>query len=275
MKRRCQTGLWILAIALPLASAIAQDSEESQSTPRNEALERLLDDVRQQAGADAEINSQREAQFGEEQAARRRTLEETEAELARQRERGRALRTTFDRNEVRLEELNDQLRVRTGDMGELFGIFRQMAAEAGAVIDNSLVTAEFPQRRTLSDAISTSDNIPTIDELKALQSMLLEEIVFSAQVSRFETEVNDAAGARQTVPVVRIGAFNAVSADGYLHLNEGEYTVSVLPWQPASHYFRVIVLSFRSCVCITSPSIVIASKRTVGSVACVLNFMRA
>jgi biopolymer transport protein ExbB len=78
--------------------------------------------------------------------------------------------------------------------------------------------------------------VPAIDDLKALQTMLIEEIVFSSQVSRFETELNDVTGATQTRPVVRIGTFNAVSADGYLHMNEGESTLSVLPRQPARHY---------------------------------------
>ena len=235
MTLRLPSLLGVLA-AMPLTMAVAQEPGETTAAQRNEALERLLEDVRQQAGADSEINAEREEAFSEEQAQRRQTLEETQAELERQRARSRALRATFDRNEVLLEELNDQLRVRTGDMGELFGIFRQMAAEAGAVIDGSLITAEFPQRTESSSAISTSDDVPTIDDLKALQALLVEEIVFSSQVSRFDAALSDATGATRTQPVVRIGAFNAVSADGYLHMSEGESTLSVLPRQPARHY---------------------------------------
>ena len=234
--RHCYLTLLCMAVVLPFATAIAQDPEGLEGAQRNEALERLLDDVRQQAGADAEINAERESVFSEEQADRRRTLEETRAELERQRARSRALRGTFDRNEIRLEELTDQLRVRTGDMGELFGIFRQVAAEVDAVIDSSVITAEYPQRGASSYAISVSEGVPAMDDLKALQTLLIEEIVFSSQVSRFETALNDVTGAVQSAPVVRIGAFNALSADGYLHMTDGETTLSVLPRQPARHY---------------------------------------
>lgn len=228
--------LFAAALMVVGSSAVSQETGQPPAEPRNEALERLLEDVRQQSVVSAEENNEREGIFSEEQAERRAVLDESLAELQRQTERSRNLRARFDDNEVLLEELNDTLRIRTGDMGELFGIFRQMAAETSGALAESLATVENPERRDRATAIAESGDIPVIDDLRALQLLLLEEMVESGRVSRFESDITDATGQNQTEQVVRIGLFTAVSADGYLQSTAADGSFNVLPRQPARRY---------------------------------------
>lgn len=209
-------------------------AQEEPATEQNDALDRLLEEVRQQGQESRQENAGREEIFSNEQQRRADIRASTEAELERQTVRSNQLRARFDENELRLENLNDTLRVRTGDMGELFGIFRQMSAELSGVSGDSLLAVEDPGRIDRIGAIAGSDDVPGIEELRALQVLLLEEMVESGKVSRFDSELSDAAGLTQTEQVVRIGTFNAVSADGYLQMTAAG--LSVLPRQPARRY---------------------------------------
>ncbi len=221
------TLLWLLP-----GQAAAQEQPPAEAEPH--PLDSLLEEVRQLADETRAINEEREQEFTDEQEDRAAILAETEAELARQTERSDQLRARFDENELQLETLNDTLRVRTGDMGELFGVFRQMAAEVSGAAGESFLTAEEPGRIGRIAALTASDGVPGIDELRRLQVLLLEEMVESGRVSRFETELSDAEGMKRTAEVVRIGVFNAVSVEGYLQLSEAG--LNVLPRQPARRY---------------------------------------
>lgn len=220
-----------LLLMLWCGAAVAQEPAAEEQI---NALDRLLEDVRQRGLESREENTEREEVFADEQERRADIRASTEAELERQTVRSDQLRARFDENEIRLEALNDTLRVRTGDMGELFGIFRQSAAEASGVTGESLLAVENPDRVERIATLAGSDDVPSIDDLRALQVLLLEEMVGSGKVSRFSAELSDAAGLKQTEEVVRIGAFNTVSADGYLQLTEAG--LSVLPRQPARRY---------------------------------------
>lgn len=228
MNRFFRATISVVLLCGLLIGAHAQES--------NEAMEQLLQDVREQAESSAIENRQREQVFSAEQSETEATLNELTAALQDESDRGTRLRNQFDDNEVLLAELNDTLRVRTGDMGELFGVFRQMAADTGAIVDTSLVSVEIPERRARANELTSLETLPVISDLRALQLLLLEEMIESGNVSRFQTEISDANGLRLSDEVVRIGLFNAVSADGYLNVDEDNSGLSVLPRQPAKRY---------------------------------------
>lgn len=144
-------------------------------------------------------------------------------------------------------------------MGELFGIFRQVAAETAAVIDASLVSAEDPARRTRISTLAETDDVPSIDDLRSLQVLLLEEMVQTGRVSRFPADYSDRTGRRTTGEIVRIGAFNAVSADGYLQSTDAG--LNLLPRQPA----RRFVASARDFFATTAGSAAVAIDPSRGS----------
>jgi biopolymer transport protein ExbB len=78
--------------------------------------------------------------------------------------------------------------------------------------------------------------LPSIKDLRELQALLLEEMIESGKVVRFETEVEDAGGVTVQRPVVRVGVFNAISESGFLAYHPADRSLSELPRQPARRY---------------------------------------
>jgi biopolymer transport protein ExbB len=234
MKRLTASGLQsVLAfcVFLTVSSATAQEDAES--------LNELLQDVRERAAEVTLENAERETEFREERDQRQAILNDTQTELSAQTERGNRLRAQFDSNEVEIEQLNETLRIRTGDMGELFGVFRQQAADARSIIDGSLVSAQISARRKVISQLTEKTTLPVIADLQGLQVLLLEEMIESAAVVRFVAEVDDASGVSVTDEVVRVGVFNVLGQDGYLLANQSDSRLSVLPRQPPGRVVRV------------------------------------
>jgi biopolymer transport protein ExbB len=234
MKRLATTGLQMVlafCVLLTVSSATAQEDVES--------LDELLQDVRDRAAEVTLENVERESGFREERDQRQSILEDTQTELSAQTERGDRLRAQFDSNEVEIEQLNETLRIRTGDMGELFGVFRQQAADARSIIDGSLVSAQTPARRKVIAKLTEKTTLPVIADLQGLQVLLLEEMIESGVVVRFAAEVDDARGVNITDEVVRVGVFNVLGEDGYLLADQSDSRMSILPRQPERRVVRV------------------------------------
>ena len=227
------------SLQLMLAALIFSFTSSAHAQEDAESLDELLQDVRERAGEVTQENAERETEFREERDQQKAILENTQAELHEQTERGNRLRAQFDSNEIELEQLNETLRVRTGDMGELFGVFRQQVADTRSIIDGSLISAQTPDRRQIISRLVEMTTIPVIADLQELQVLLLEEMIESGAVVRFATEIDDASGLSITDEVIRVGAFNVLGDDGYLLADQADSRLSILPRQPAGRVVRV------------------------------------
>lgn len=210
--------------------ALAQDSATT--------LEQLLQNVRQQGNQTSEQNRLREQEFRQRRNEQKAILDRTLAELRAEEARSDRLKATFDQNERVLEELTETLRIRVGDMGELFGVVRQVAGDTKGLIESSLVSAQIAGRSDIATELAQAKALPSIADLRGLQALLLEEMIESGKVVRFTTEVEDATGVTSPTEVVRAGVFNAVSANGYLTFDEIDRSLRELPRPPATRFTR-------------------------------------
>jgi biopolymer transport protein ExbB len=140
----------------------------------------------------------------------------------------------FDANELALNELETLLDSREGNLGELFGVTRQVAADLSSVVYNSLTSVQFPGRDEFYLRLAKAKALPSSADLERLWFETLREMAETGRVARFETEVVTPHGEKARSEVVRIGAFTAVSDGRYLTFNPGVNTLSVLPRQPGS-----------------------------------------
>ena len=249
------------ALRLTLATSVFLFASSTFAQEDAESLDELLQDVRERAAEVTQENSERETGFREQRDQQQTILENTLAELQEQTERGNRLRAQFDSNELELEQLNETLRIRTGDMGELFGVFRQQAADTRSIIDGSLVSAQTPGRRQKISRLVEMSRIPIIADLQELQVLLLEEMIESGAIVRFAAEVDDASGASITDEVVRVGVFNVLGDEGYLLADQADSRLSILPRQPAGRVVRVAKKYFNA----TSGNIRLAIDPSRGS----------
>lgn len=218
----------LMAAMFTSGSAVAQDAAGT--------LQQLLDEVRKQGQQISSENQAREQAFRQNRDQRKAMLDATQSELRREQAKSERLKSQFDLNEQELEALAETLRIRVGDMGELFGIVRQIAGETKGIIENSLITAQIKDRGEIANKLAGGTALPSIDDLRQLQALLLEEMIESGNIVRFDTEVEDAAGVAATSQVVRIGVFNAISQSGFLTYHPTDRSLSELPRQPSRRY---------------------------------------
>jgi len=179
-------------------------------------LDHLLRQVKQASDRESSVRREREKQFLSEKADRQAMLDDVRQQVEQQRSRGEQLKQQFADNETALQELQKELNAKTGNLGELFGTVRQSANDLHALLQDSLVSAQFPGRAEWFDVLGKSKKLPNVTELERFWLLMQQEIEQSGEVSRFQAAVTDAAGITQTEQVIRVGVFNAISGDLFL-----------------------------------------------------------
>ncbi len=201
-----------------------------------ESLDDLLERVRNSRIENQAINRQREAEFRSQKSQQQRLLREATGTRDRLERRSEELERSFNENEIRITQLEEQLRNRLGNLGELFGVVRQVAGDTRGVLDGSLATAQFPGRAEPMAELAESKVLPSITELEGLWYALLEEMVESGKVVRFNTTVVLPDGEQVQRDVVRVGVFNAISDGKFLRYLPETGKLTELPRQPAGRY---------------------------------------
>ena len=200
-----------------------------------EGMLELLKRVQENRSQEAVWNADRERRFQTEAEQRQRMMRQAQADVKKQENLRDDLKDRFDANETTLAELEATLTRRVGDLGELFGVFRQMADDTQTMLYDSLITAEHPQRKQAISVLAESEEVPTIPQMRLLWGLLLEETALSSQVSRFESEIVEPGGRNYSADVVRVGTFNVITGDRYLNYITDTDQLVELPRQPQGY----------------------------------------
>lgn len=220
--RRALLALTLGLLALPAAGA--------------ESLEDLLRSVRELGERQRQEAVERETRFRAERDQQQALLAEARAALAAEEARSADLRGRYERNEVTLAEQQAKLNEALGDLGELHGVVRQVAGDTASLLHDSLVNAQKPERLAPVSALAESRSLPPMQALEGLWLTLMEEMVASGRVERFEAPVITASGEERTLEVTRIGPFNAVSGGRFLRYLPETGRLLEPPRQPAARF---------------------------------------
>jgi len=199
-------------------------------------LDELLQQVTQARAQASEANAERERRFEAEQGLQLERLDGVREALTSERGRSQALQQVFEDNEAQRAKLDAQFEGRAGGLRELFGIARQVAGDASALLRDSLVSTQFPDRSERLAAIADNKAVPTIADLEDLWIALQQEMTESGKVVTYRTRAIGADGNESERDVTRVGVFNAVSGGKFLlHLPETG-GLQELPRQPSQRY---------------------------------------
>ena len=199
-------------------------------------LDKLLMDVRESHGVERNLNSQREKRFLSAKESQALLLAESKAELKRQKAREAQLKARFEKNEIELGKLETVLKEKAGELGELFGVVRQVAADARSDMDSSLISAQFPGRIGKLQAISESSELPTVVQLENLWYLLQQEMTEQGKVVRFQGQVLSASGEPRKTDLVRVGPFNLFADGLYIRYLSETGTMLEFARQPEGKY---------------------------------------
>jgi len=221
----------ILALSVVLATQTLATGAFAQAT----SLAELLKQVQNSRAEEQRINAEREREF---KAARDRQaglMAEAERKRAGAEATSSSLSAQYDANEIRINELNELLRQRQGNLGELFGVTRQIAGEISNSLGDSLINSQFPAAEGTEDRvaflkrIADAKSLPSITELERMWSEITQEMVASGQVAKYNASVVQPDATSAQMEVVRVGGFTASAGDEYLVYRDG--ALKVLPRQ--------------------------------------------
>ncbi len=228
----------VLAVAsfLTAVPVVAQQPATPPAQPQQSQAQVQLGALRQSV---TRLRDQ-ERQLAQEREQRFRTemqRVEREAQQATQRRnaaeaRSNALDRQWNENEQRIAETQSLLTDRQGNLGELFGVTRQVAGDAATLLSQSLLTAQYgvptegEERADFLRRLAGATALPSILELERLWYEILREMTDGAKVVKFRAavaklddettpDVDESQNPEQR-DVVRVGPFTASSDGTYL-----------------------------------------------------------
>ena len=228
-----KSAVFAIGTALTLSSG-AVFAQEAQS------LDQLLKFVKQGQASEVKENRQREAKFKNAKNRQSQLLAEAKVMRVKEEERSARLEKTFEQNEIKVLGKQQQLKERLGTLTELFGHLTSTAGDLRSNFENSLISAQYPDRGEFLDQLiakmSGAEKLPSIQEVERLWFEMHQEMTESGKVVSFTTTVSNPGGDKEERKVVRIGTFNIVTDEGnYLTLNDTG-TLEVLARQPSGAY---------------------------------------
>jgi biopolymer transport protein ExbB len=207
---------------------------EAQPTP----LFELLDLVEQGLEVEREENRLRIEQFIQRRADQERLLAEARAVLAQEEALSDQMEVQYNENEAALAENEELLKEQLGQLGELFGVVRQVATDASGILWDSAISAQLGQRNERLDRLGRSTKLPSTEDLQKLWFELHQEMTEQGQVVRFRTPVLTLAGRVEERDVVRAGPFSTVSNGRYLLWEPAQGKLRELTRQPPARYLN-------------------------------------
>tara|TARA_B100000963_G_scaffold224587_1_gene195821 strand:- start:2068 stop:3435 length:1368 start_codon:yes stop_codon:yes gene_type:complete len=197
-------------------------------------LDRLVDSVKKTANSRSAEDNARLQKFLTDKNRQQYLLNQMKGKLKSEEERSVRLTKEYEDNDAKLADLEEQLTLKLGSFGELFGIVRQTAGESKGQFALSLTNIEYPSRiEFLGDiAERKSLDLPTTEELERLWFEILNQLNQSGKVKEYSTQILSKSGEVVDADILRIGVFNSVADGMYLNLVAEQNVLEYLPKQP-------------------------------------------
>ncbi|MBN4055677.1 MotA/TolQ/ExbB proton channel family protein [bacterium AH-315-K03] len=228
-----KSAIFVIGTTLAMASGslMAQDAK---------SLDELLRFVKKGQTDEAKESRTREARFKKAKNRQAGLLADAKKLRAKEEARSTRLENTFEKNDLKVNEKQRQLKDRLGTLTELFGHLTSTAGDLRTNFGHSLISAQYPNREEFLDQLiakmTGSEKLPSIEEIERLWFELQREMTESGRIVSFQATVSTPGGEKEERQVVRVGLFNIVTDEGnYLTLNDNG-TLEELARQPRSDY---------------------------------------
>ena len=215
-------------------------AEALTEPPKPTSLQDLLEMVQGGFAQERQENRAREEAFKRAKEDQERLLAEALATLAREEALSQKLETRYNENEPAIAESEERLSQRLGELGELFGVVRQVATDLSGQTWDSLTSSQLSGRKDLLDRLGRSKELPSTDDLERLWYELHREIIEQGKVVRYDAEVLTLEGDKEQRSVIRAGPFSAISAGKYLLWEPSDQLLRELNRQPPSRYLDTV-----------------------------------
>ncbi|MBT8089443.1 MAG: MotA/TolQ/ExbB proton channel family protein [Gammaproteobacteria bacterium] len=204
------------------------------------SMAELLRLIEQGQARDSQEARKREAAFAQNKNQQQSLLNQARAERTREEQTSASLEAAFEKNQQQIITARQALDERLGALKELFGVLQTVSGDAQGRFSASLTNIEYPNRSEflfeLGAKMAGASSLASIEDIETLWGMLQKEVVETGKVTRFNHLVTKADGQQEEMEVVRVGAFNIVSENGYLEYDSSEKSIAELLRQPEGRY---------------------------------------
>lgn len=225
-----------IALTLLVAFSLfvnAEENAETKAPPQNvQTLQSLLEQVKQDGLKDQKVYKQREREFLENKNKQQDMLRDAKRELVNTQKETDRLKNQFDRNEQELAELSDELRQRMGNLGEMYGVVRQVSQDVAAVRLNSLLAVEMGSESEVLNTLAQSKALPSIAQLELLWFEIQKQMTVQSEVKTQQQIYVNTAGKDVQGKVTHVGPFVAFNENAYLQYDSETARFIELERQP-------------------------------------------
>ena len=230
-------------LILPLLLSLFSFTQDVEVASEPSDIDKLLDLVEENTLLRSKSNQERLDQFIKNRNQQQKLLNDARWLLKLEKDREQKLTKNFEDNDAKLSDLEEQLNLKIGTLGETFGVVRQISGDAKSTYSQSLTNLQFPSRIDFLADLAERKALPSVPELEKLWFTLLNEIYESGKVVSFDSPVLDTSGEAENQKVLRIGQFNAISSKKYLRFIPEQQVLEYLESNPPSRRSSVRALS--------------------------------
>ncbi len=201
-----------------------------------EDFDSLLKNIKQQTQQEVKLDNQRKQWFANEKQQQTQDLKKVELTKQTLSQESDNLKKLIDDNELLITSQTEELQRKMGDLGELFGVVRQVSGELKAGFEHSMISVHYPERIEFMQNLSETKELPDIATLEKMWVAMLVELDESRKIVEFTTPVVQKDGSTKEQQVIRIGVYNAVSEGDFLTYSVSENIFEKLLKQPSSRF---------------------------------------
>jgi biopolymer transport protein ExbB len=223
-------------VGIPISLLVLLAFQPSGFAAQN--LEQLLEQTRTVHAREEQENAEREHKFEADRDQQGALFSQAQEQTKALEATSHQLSAQYDANDKQINELEAQLKDRSGNLGELFGVTRQVAGDMTGVLYQSMISAQYPGREEFFKKLASSKELPSSTELERMWFELQREMTESGQVAVMHLPIVELDGSRKDADVVRIGPFIAMSDGRYLNYIPEEKVFAVLSRQPPGEFTK-------------------------------------
>ncbi|MGF1871796.1 MotA/TolQ/ExbB proton channel family protein [Photobacterium indicum] len=214
------TAACLLAMPFAVLAESPVSSELLVSKTQQEQKEQRAHNVQREAGfkqTEQTIQARRDFLL----AMREKLQSETEQ-----------LSDTFSKNEADLSSLEEQLRLDTGSLGELFGVVRQSAKDLNTEMETSVTSIDSAKYASVVNQIVDAKALPSMVQLTGLWQGMVEQITASGEIAAVSLPYINGEGYKANINAFRIGSFGLVGEQGYVQWSNERHVAKPYLKQP-------------------------------------------
>lgn len=223
----------IIFIVIMMFVGVASFSEEAAEDDNVKTLRALLSQVKSNGFTENKTHNLRETEFLTASEQQQRLLNEAQASLKKIRAETESLKKEFSDNEDVLTKLESEVVKRTGNLGEMFGVVRQVSQDVAAMRNSTLLSAFIGAKPPVLEELSAAKSLPDIQQLETLWYELQLQMTTQGESKQVKGLYVNGSGATQEGLINHVGPFVAFTDAGYLSFDESTGTFLALQVQPS------------------------------------------